>query len=423
MSYSFLMPYIPRVVDAQLDENLAAMGGVLIQGARACGKTETGLNKAASSIRFDRTPELIQIAELNPDLLLEGATPRLVDEWQLAPSIWNTIRYEIDVRKAPGQFIISGSASPQQDKTRHSGAGRIAQIRMRTMSLAESGHSSNDISLQDLASGVDEVTGHGLLTYIDMAAVAVQGGWPSQVGASQNTARRFNRTYLENLTATDIPQAAGVVHHPQRLHRLLGCLARNVATEASLANLARDMAEGESQPNPVTVREYLDALATVFVYEPLPAWSVNLRSRSRLRTNSRIHLVDPGLALAALGIGADRLAHDPEYFGQIFESLAIRDLRIYAGLYDGLVYHYRDNTGLEIDAIIEYPDWSWGAIEIKLGSSEIPKAERNLLRLRDERVDISKVGSPRFLAVITGTEFAYTLPSGVHVVPLAALRA
>jgi predicted AAA+ superfamily ATPase len=415
--------YLPRVVDSQLATLLEAMGGVLIEGPRACGKTATGSRLALSSLRFDASPELVRLAELDPVDLLRGPAPRLIDEWQLAPGIWNVIRHEIDARQAPGQFIISGSATPRPDKVRHSGAGRIARMRMRPMALAESGYSSGDVSLAALALGQDKVAGRGSLTYADLAREAVRGGWPGLTEASLGAAVRFNRSYCEDLTAVDVPHATGVRHEPVRLRRLLAALARALATEATLKTLAADVSADGQPSDPGTIRDYLDALTTVFAYEELPAWSVSLRSRSRLRTSPRIHLADPALALAALGTGADRLAHDPAYFGQVFEAMAVRDLRVYAGALDGAVYHYRDNTGLEVDAIVELPDWSWGAAEVKLGSVEVPKAEANLMKLRDQRVDTDKVGEPRFLAVITGAEYAYTLPSGVHVIPLSALSA
>lgn len=417
------MDYFARVVDKQLTESLAAMGGVLVEGPRACGKTATSTQQAGSVLRFDQSPELVRLAELNPDGLLAGPTPRLIDEWQLAPTIWNSIRHAIDDRQAHGQFIISGSATPPRDPARHSGAGRIARLRMRPMALAESRHSSGDVSLAELAAGADNVSGHSALSYAELAREAVRGGWPGLVAAEPTEATRFNRSYCEDLATVDVLAATGVRHEPVRIRRLLASIARNIATEATLTKLAADVGADGKPIDSGTIRSYLDALTSVFAYEELPAWSVDIRSRARLRTSPRLHLADPALGLAAIGIGADRLAHNPDYFGQVFEAMAVRDLRIYAGATDGSVYHYRDNTGLEVDIIIEFADWSWAAIEVKLGSSQIPKAETNLRKLRDERVDTDKAGQPRFLAVVTGTEYAYTLPSGVHVVPLATLRA
>lgn len=372
---------------------------------------------------MDRSPGAVQLAELNPGVLLEGHTPRLIDEWQLAPSLWNVIRHEIDARQERGQFILSGSASPSQDVTRHSGAGRFGRLRMRPMSLAESTHSSRTVSLAGLAD-TTSVSARSGLTYRDLAEAAVRGGWPGLLGASTRQAILFNRSYIDDLCGADVPAASGVRHDGARLRRLLEAVARHVAGEATLQSLAADVS-GDGQPiDSKTIGIYLDALRLVFGLDDLPAWSVALRSRSRLRTMPKFHLADPALACAVLGVGPDRLAKDPEFFGQVFESMVIRDLRALAGAEFGRVYHYRDNTGLEVDAVLEYPEVGrWAACEVKLGTSRIPEAERNLLKLRDERVDQAKVGTPAFLAVITGTEYAFTLPSGVHVVPLGVLGA
>lgn len=397
------------------------MGGVLIEGPRACGKTSTALQQARSSIRLDRSPELVQLADISPGELLLGATPRLIDEWQLAPSLWNAIRHEIDQRQAKGQFILSGSAAPDHDVTRHSGAGRIGRLRMRPMSLAESGASTGEISLGELRHGV-QISGTSKLSYRELAEEAVRGGWPGLLGASIREAVIFNRSYCDDLCDTQIAEATGVRHDPVRMRRLLASLARNISSTTTAVSLAKDIGADGSEIYPRTVSNYIAALVRLFAVEDLPAWSVSLRSKSRLRTAGKIHLADPSLACASLGVGVDRLAGDPEFFGQIFESMVIRDLRALAAAQFGRVYHYHDNTELEVDAIIEYPEaGSWAACEVKLGSNRIPEAEANLLKLRDERVDTSRVGEPAFLAIITGTQYAYTLASGVHVVPLGAL--
>lgn len=397
------------------------MGAVLIEGPRACGKTSTALQQAASSLRLDRSPEALQLADLDPGSLLQGETPRLIDEWQLAPSLWNVIRHEIDMRQDRGQFILSGSARPIEDLTRHSGAGRFGRLRMRPMSLAESGQSSRVVSLSGLAE-TTSVSAKSDLTYMDLAEAAVRGGWPGLLGASTRQAILFNRSYVDDICRADVPAAAGVRHDAARLRRLVEAVARHVAGEATLQGLATDVSGDGVPVDPKTIGIYLDALRLVFGLDDLPAWSVALRSRSRLRSMPKFHLADPALACAVLGIGPDRLAKDPEFFGQIFESMVIRDLRALAAAEFASVYHYRDNTGLEVDAILEYPESGrWAACEVKLGASRIPDAERNLLKLRDERVDGARVGTPGFLAVITGTEFAYTLPSGVHVIPLGVL--
>lgn len=399
------------------------MGGLVLEGPRACGKTSTGLHHARSSIRLDAAPSAVELAELDPAGLLAGETPRLIDEWQLAPTLWNVIRHEIDDRQARGQFILSGSATPPDDLRRHSGAGRLARVRMRPMSLSERQRSTAQVSLSALTA-TDRLSGvRSALGYRELAAEAVRGGWPGLLGARETEARDFTWSYLSDLTSTDLPLATGVRHDPVRVRRLLASVARNVATEATAAKLAADVAADGSAIDRGTVRTYLDALTTVFALEEQPSWSVSLRSRTRLRSQPKLHLADPSLACAALMLSAERLAGDPEYFGQVFESMAVHDLRTYLDAQGGQLFHYRDESGLEIDAIAEFGEGGWAALEVKLGSSKIPAAEASLLKLRDERVDTHRVGPPKFLAVITGTEFGYTLPSGVHVVPLAALTA
>jgi predicted AAA+ superfamily ATPase len=399
------------------------MGGVVIEGARGCGKTSTGLRFARSSIRLDSSPQAVALADLDPASLLQGDTPRLIDEWQLAPTLWNVIRHEIDDRQAKGQFILSGSATPPDDIRRHSGAGRIARLRLRTMSLSESGRSTAAVSLAALP-GQSAISGvRSSLTYRDLAVEAVRGGWPGLIGSDLADAMEYNASYIADLCSIDIPVATRSFHDPVRLRRLLESLGRHIATEASIQTLTADVAADGASLDRGTVRTYLDALTTVFALEELPAWSVALRSRTRLRSRPRIQLADPALACAALGVSTQRLAGDPEFFGQVFEAMAIRDLRSYADALRARVYHYRDETGLEVDTIIEYPDGAWAGCEVKLGSSMIESAERNLLKLRDERIDTARMGHPAFLAVITGTEYGYTLPSGVHVIPLAALTA
>lgn len=413
--------YLPRVIDSRVDRLLTAMGGLVLEGPRACGKTSTGLHHARSSIRLDASPAAVQLADLDPASLLQGETPRLIDEWQLAPSLWNVIRHEIDDRRTPGQFILSGSATPPDDIRRHSGAGRFGRIRMRPMSLSESQRSSGSVALHDLGDNVQVSGVRSPLTYRDLAAEAVRGGWPALIDASVGDAREFNASYLSDITATDLRLATDVRHDPVRVRRLLSSLGRNIATEASVTNLTSDVAADGSSIDRNTVRTYLDALASIFIFEEQPAWSISLRSRTRLRSQPKLHLIDPALACAALQLSPDRLAGDPAYFGQVFESLAVRDLNAMLDGDGGHLYHYRDESGLEIDAIMEFSDGGWAAAEIKLGIKHVPAAEAALLKLRDDRVDLERIGDPRFLAILTGAEFGYTLPSGVHVIPLATL--
>lgn len=418
-----MVVYLPRVADGRVQALLNALGGVVVEGPRGCGKTSTGLHFARSSIRLDASPQAVALADLDPVSLLQGDTPRLIDEWQLAPVLWNIIRHEIDDRQAKGQFILSGSATPADDIRRHSGAGRLGRFRMRTMSLSESGRSSKAVSLAALPGETALSQVRSPLSYQALAVEAVRGGWPGLLDGGAAEGSDFNASYVADLCSVDVPGATGSGHDPVRLRRLLESLGRHIATEASLQSLTADVAADGASIDRGTVRTYLDALTTVFALEKLPAWSVALRSRTRLRARARIHLADPALACAALGVTAPRLAGDPEFFGQVFEAMAIRDLRVYADALRARVYHYRDETNLEVDAIIEYPDGAWAACEIKLGSSMLEGAERNLLRLRDERVDLDRMGPPAFLAVVTGAEYGYTLPSGVHVVPLGAMTA
>lgn len=417
------MPYRERVLDHVIPTYLEALGALVIEGARATGKTSTARGHAASWVRLDQSPALVELAATSPKTLLAGATPRLIDEWQLAPQLWNSTRHEVDDRQAKGQFILSVSATPSDDATRHTGMGRFGRLRLRPMSLAESGASNAEVSLARLAQGEERVSARAALSYEELAAEAVRGGWPGLLGMTDRSAALFNATYLDELVRTELPNASGVRHEPVRVQRLIASLARNLATEASMTALAADVNADDGSTSPTTVRTYLDALQRVFIFEPQLAWSTHLRSRSRLRTAPKVHLVDPSLACAALRVDAARLALDPEYFGFVFESMAVRDLRVYASLDRGEVYHYRDNTGLEIDAIVEYPGRRWGAVEVKLGESRVHEAEANLLKLARERVDTARVGAPEFLMVVTGAEYARTLPSGVHVVPLAALGA
>lgn len=405
-----------------MNDLLGALGGVLVEGARGCGKTTTALQHVRSHVRMDSGSQVLELASLDPQSLLAGATPRLVDEWQLAPTLWNVVRHEIDTRQARGQFVLSGSATPPEDALRHSGAGRIGRLRMRPMTLAEAGRSSNQVSLVDLESG-EAVSGRSEMTYRDLSEAAIVGGWPALLDAGHRQAIVFNRSYLNDLCFSAIPLATGVRHDPVRVRRLLESAARNIAGEVTLERLAADVAADGAGFDPKTARTYLDALATVFALDELSAWSVALRSKSRLRTSAKIHFADPALACAALGVNTDRLAQDPQFFGQVFESMVTRDVRSMVESRFGAVYHYRDNTGLEVDLILEYRDTKWAAIEVKLGTRRIPEAEKSLLMLRDARVDLDRVGPPAFLAIVTGGEYAYTLPSGVHVVPLAALAA
>ena len=413
--------YKGRVVDGELKERLISSGAVLIEGPKACGKTETARQVAASEVLLDVDQNARAAIALNPALVLQGETPRLIDEWQVEPAIWNQIRRAVDDRGEPGQFILSGSAVPADDVTRHSGAGRIARLRMRPMSLAESGVGSGEISLKALLEGSPAEAPESPVGIDDLAEEIARGGWPGFRGRSLKAGMDGVRDYLGEVARTDIRQVDGVRRDPGRVERLLRSLARNVATTASVSTLARDSTiDEEERMRDQTVTEYLSSLERLFVVENQPPWETHLRSRSLLRQAPKRHFVDPSLAVAAMGADPEALLRDLNLLGFLFESLAVRDLRIYAQTVRGVVKHYRDSSGLEVDAIVESSD-GWAAIEIKLGGpAAIDEAAASLLKFA-ATVDTAKSGEPRFLAVVVGTGYGYVRADGVQVVPLVHL--
>ena len=413
--------YRPRIVDRELAARLESAGAALIEGPRACGKTATGRYHAASEVLLDVDAGLRRGAELEPGLVLEGPAPRLIDEWQTVPSIWNHVRRAVDMGGGAGRFILTGSAVPPDDTTRHTGAGRVSRMPMRPMSLFESGHSTAEMSLGAMLHAEPVPARQSRTTVTDLVELVCRGGWPGMVDAAVNDAQRFVRDYLEEIRRTDIRRVDGVRRDPVQVRRVLQSLARNLATEAAVSVIAADAGGNAGPLHPETVQSYLDALERVFAIEDQPAWSAHLRSRSRLRRSPKRHFVDPSLAVAALRSGPDRLRADPGSFGLFFESLAVRDLRIYAQAHDAEVYHYRDNTGLEVDAIVETAGGAWMGVEIKLGGERsIEEGARNLLRLRD-RVDPDRTGRPAALVVIVGVGHGYTRSDGVVLAPLTAL--
>lgn len=413
--------YRPRIADRLLASRLHSMPTVVIEGPRACGKTATARQQAQSEVLFDTDRAARRLAELSPDLVLDGREPRLLDEWQTVPDIWNHIRRASDDGRRPGRFILTGSAVPGDDATRHSGAGRISRIAMRPMSLFESGHSTGAVSLGDLLRSGSVAAASDGLHLVELIELTCRGGWPGILRDDIDTALGFSRGYISEITRVNLPDVNGRRRDPARMESLLRSVARNTATEASLATLAADAGE-ERSLHVDTVRGYLRMLERLFVVEDLPAWSVRLRSRTRLRRSAKRHFVDPSLAVAALRAGPQRLLADLSLFGLLFESLAIRDLRAYADAHGGDVSHYRDESGLEVDAIVEAGDGHWIGCEVKLGALDaVDTAARSLLKLA-ERVDVSVVGPPAKLVVITaGGEYAYERADGVAVVPIAAL--
>ena len=412
--------YRPRIADGELTDRLASAGAVLVEGARACGKTELARRAAASEVLLDVDQAAREALAVDPRLVLSGAAPRLIDEWQIAPILWNQVRRAVDERGAPGQFILTGSAVPPDDATRHSGAGRIGRLRLRPMSLFELGRSSGEVSLSALLAGEPGPAVRAELEIEALAELLCVGGWPGQLESPARAAMLAHRDYLEDVCRVDLERVDGVRRDPERVRRFLRSLARQVATCASLATIARDVGGPDEVLKAPTARRYLAALERLMVVENQPPWAPRLRSRSRLRTSSKRHFVDPSLAVAALGAGPDHLLADFPWFGFLFESMIVRDLRVHAQAAGGRVHHYRDNTGLEVDAIVDAGPRRWAAFEVKLGAGRIEEAASSLLRFA-ERVDTGSVGRPAALGVIVGSGYGYLRPDGVSVIPCAAL--
>jgi predicted AAA+ superfamily ATPase len=393
---------------------------VVIEGPKACGKTATAREVAASEVLFDVDDNARAVAAIAPGTVLEGATPRLLDEWQVVPSIFNHVRRAVDDRDAKGQFILTGSAVPSDDITRHTGAMRITRLRMRPMSLFESGHSAGTVSLRALlqshAAGVPDPG----LTIKALAERVAIGGWPSLLARPTRDALLANRGYLDEVRRVDIGRVDAVRRDPDRVMRLVTSLARNVATTVSVAALAADTGGRENPLKDETAKEYLSALERLMIVEDQPAWAPHLRSRSILRSAPKRHFVDPALAVAAMRATPDRLFQDIEWFGCLFESLVVRDLRIYAQANDAVVKHYRDNNDLEVDAIVEAANGVWAGFEVKLGHTQVDAAAARLLEFA-RRVDTAKCGAPAVLAVIIGSGLGYVREDGVAVIPIGAL--
>jgi len=412
--------YRPRIADAELQLCLQASGAVVIEGPKACGKTRTAQQLAASGVFLDVDAAARQALAVDPALVLAGARPRLLDEWQVEPSLWNHVRRAVDGAAAPGQFLLTGSAVPSDDAQRHTGAGRFAFLRLRPMTLFESGAGEGTVSLAALLAGEAPHCADPGLSIADLGALICRGGWPAQLEQPLQAACRSARDYLEQVRQVDVQRLDGRRRDPQRLGALLRSLARNVATEVSLSTLAADAGGADGPLDPRTVAEHLQALERLMVIEHQPAWQPHLRSKTALRQAPRRHFCDPSLAVAALGGSPERLLHDLEWLGLLFESLVIRDLRVLSQALDGEVFHYRDKSGREVDAIVQFRDGRWGALEVKLGPSQVDQAAAALLRFRSQ-IDTSRTGSPAFLAVVCGSGYGYRRPDGIAVVPVGAL--
>ena len=412
--------YRKRASDAVVARALAAMPAVVIEGPKGCGKTWTGRNFARSEVLFDRDLNARRSVSLVPGLALEGEEPRLLDEWQLAPEVWNQVRHASDEGHRTGRFILTGSAVPADDITRHSGAGRVSRVRMRPMSLLETGESTGEVSMETLLDGEPVAARRPDADFQEVLEALCRGGWPRLLGRSVPDAQLFLDDYVAELCRTDVSSVDGVARDPGGVARLIASIARNVATTASFSKLAAETA-GDRPLNRTTATEYLRSLERLFVVEDVPAWRSHLRSRATLQSSPKRHFVDPSLAAAALSATPERLMADLEALGFLFESLVVRDLRIYGQASQASVYHYRDSDKLEVDAIVEARDGRWLAAEVKLGGDDgIEQAARSLLRLRD-KVDDSRMPAPSKLLIITAAGYGYDRPDGTTVLPITAL--
>ena len=417
--------YLKRIVDHVLDASLEASGAVLIEGPKWCGKTRTAEEKAKSVLYMqdpDHSEGYLRAADTMPSLLLKGDTPRLIDEWQTAPVLWDAVRFAVDRQGESGQFILTGSAVPEDHLTRHTGTGRISRMLMRPMSLFESLESNGCVSLRSLFDGESGIEGLSGLSIENLAFVIARGGWPASVIESKEVvALRRTYDYVDATINIDISRVNNVEKNPARVRTLMRSLARNVSTTANFTTIRDHMAGDENSISEKTIASYLNALRRLFVVEDLPAWNPAIRSKTAIRTSPKRHFIDPSIAAAVLRATPDGLLQDFTTFGLLFESMCVRDLRVYAQAIDGEVFHYRDKSGLEADAIIHLMDGRWGAVEVKMGAKEIEYAAKNLIMLKN-RVNTDRMKEPSFLMVLTGTELAYQRDDGVYIVPIGCLK-
>ena len=420
-----VMKYIKRITDVIVEEKLQGLGGLMITGPKWCGKTSTALQFSNSSVYLDDSEDgenNIKVASLNPSVLLIGDTPRLVDEWQNAPGIFDAARREIDKRNAGGQFIFTGSVTPPKNPRRHSGTGRFAYVRMYPMSLYESGESNGSISLSDLFKGKPELGTASSLTVDELVFCILRGGWPGALHLRDKAAMNVATDYLYSIENNEWIHSTDkrVKRHPEKIKALLRSYSRNAATPASIETIMKDVLELGGTISKGTINAYIRELKNLFVIDDQPAWGGALRSSTPLRQTPKRLLTDPSLAAAAIGATRDKLLRDFNTLGYLFESLCVRDIRVYAAGINASVSHYRDKTDLEADIIIEKNDGSWGAMEVKLGSKQEDEAAANLLKIKS-RIDTSKSGEPAFLAILTGGKYPYKREDGIYVIPIGCM--
>lgn len=420
--------YKKRIADEILKRKLEGKGAVLIEGPKWCGKTTTA-EQVASSILYMDDPEKkeqnISMSELNPKRLLKGETPRLIDEWQIAPKLWDTIRFEVDHRSELGQFVLTGSAVPVDTKEiTHSGTGRFTWLMMRPMSLYESGDSSGEVSLKDLFDGNIDVDGFSELNIERLAFLVCRGGWPQAVDMRDEIALDQAMDYLDAVIHSDINRTDNVQKNPDKVRRLMRSYARNQGTQAPNTELAKDVQGNDVAPlYEETIASYINALKKIFVIEDMPSWNPNLRYKTAIRSSDTRYYIDPSIAVAALGVGPNDLINDLKTFGFLFETLCVRDLRVYAEALNGDVFHYRDKNGLECDAVIHLKNGKYGLVEIKLGGDKLIEEGAKSLKTLASKINTEEMKNPSFLMVLTGTgDYAYRRHDGILVVPIGCLK-
>ena len=421
--------YRKRIADDILQKKLRSKGAVLIEGPKWCGKTTTAEQAAKSILYMDEPSSIKQNlarADLDPESLLEGDVPRLIDEWQLAPKLWDAVRFSVDHKRKFGLYILTGSAVPANlDEIHHTGTGRFSWLKMRPMSLYESGESTGDVSLSELFNNEDcLLRGNSKLTLDDIAFLICRGGWPMAIDAPEDVALQQAIDYYDAVVNEDISRIDGARKENAYVKRLMRAYARNQGAQISIDTLLNDLLESESfETSNKTATKYINLLKKIFVIEDMKAWNPNLRSKTAIRTSDTRYFVDPSIATAALGIGPNDLINDLKTMGLLFETMAIRDLRVYADLLDANIYHYRDKNGLECDAVIHCRNGSYGLVEIKLGGDKLIDEGAASLKKLSSKIDTDKMKKPSFLMVLTAnSNVAYKRNDGVIVVPVGALK-
>ncbi len=416
--------YIPRIVDKVLQNKLEYVGAVLIEGCLGCGKSTTARRFAKSYIEFQDPDKKMQYDKTNqtkPSLFLVGEKPRLFDEWQMYPVVWDSIRLDVDHTGLKGQYILTGSARPAEDSVMHSGTGRISKLLMRPMSLYESGESDGSVSLNDIINGKD-IAGVSTLGFDDIINAMMRGGWPESLSIDGDNKYNVAKDYIKSLLNENIKTLNGTERNAEKMNAVLKSISRNISTNTSKNTILEDVKlMFSSEISRPTLNDYLDALEQLYILEYVPATNLNLRSKTPLRTSPKLELVDPSLVIASLNLKKEDLIKDLNFMGFIFENMCMRDLKIYADAIDARLSYYRDKTDLEVDFILETANGKWGAIEVKLGAGEIPTAASNLINFKN-KVDTEKYGEPAFLMILTGADYSYQREDDIYVVSIGNLK-